>query len=213
MFDGFGEMGWTLEAWAVLSNHYHVVAHSPRGSGETLGPRLKKLHSLATKRINREDGAPGRTRLWQNFRETHLTFQHSYLARLNYVHQNPKHHGVVPVASQWKWCSAAAFKRAVTPARRTANDGAMPVNGWLRQQPLDCGSLLPLSRASPAGRGWLFRLDVLAPDRHGGGIVGESGRQPRIVPALAEDAIPAGSGSVFRGICSLPAPAHRPESS
>ena len=116
LFDVFAEKDWRLEAWAVLSNHYHIVAHSPRGSGETLGPQLQKLHSLSTKRMNREDGTPGRTRLWQNFRETHLTFQRSYLARLNYVHQNPKHHGVVPVASQWKWCSAAAFKRAVTPA-------------------------------------------------------------------------------------------------
>ena len=28
-------------------------------------------------------GMPGRSRLWQNFRETHLTYSESYLARLN----------------------------------------------------------------------------------------------------------------------------------
>ncbi len=71
---------------------------------------------LATKRLNLEDGTPGRTRLWQNYRETHLTYPQSYLARLNYVHQNPRHHELVPLASQWKWCSAAAFKREATPA-------------------------------------------------------------------------------------------------
>ena len=116
LFNGFAEEGWRLEAWAVLSNHYHVVAHSPNGNAETLGPLLQKLHSLTTKRLNRDDGTPGRSRLWQNFRETHLTYQRSYLARLNYVHQNAKHHGLVGRASDWKWCSAADFKQQVSPA-------------------------------------------------------------------------------------------------
>ena len=118
------EFAWRLEAWAVLSNHYHLVAHSPDGSdgAESLGPMVKKLHSLATKELNRRDGQPGRTRLWQNYRETHLTFQRSYLARLNYVHQNAAHHGLVARGSDYQWCSARAFKQAVTPVWiRTVN--------------------------------------------------------------------------------------------
>ena len=55
-------------------------------------------------------------RLWQNYRETLLTYQKSYLARLNYVHQNAVHHRLVKRASDWKWCSAAEFKKSVTPA-------------------------------------------------------------------------------------------------
>ena len=113
------EFGWKLEAWAVLSNHYHLVAHSPPGrdgGAASLGQMAKKLHSLTTKELNRRDSTPGRTRLWMNFRETHLTHQSSYLARLNYVHQNAVHHGLVRRASDWKWCSAGRFKAAVTPA-------------------------------------------------------------------------------------------------
>jgi putative transposase len=110
------EASWRLEAWAVLSNHYHLVGHSPDGTADSLAPLLQKLHSLATKEVNRLEGTPGRSRLWQNFRDTHLTFQHSYLARLNYVHQNAAHHGLVKVGSEWPWCSAAAFKREATPA-------------------------------------------------------------------------------------------------
>ena len=112
------EFGWLMEAWCVLSNHYHFVAHSPpeQDSAESLSNMLRKLHSLATKELNRREHKPGRTRLWQNYRETLLTFQRSYLARLHYVHQNAVHHGLVRIGSDWKWCSARKFRKAVTPA-------------------------------------------------------------------------------------------------
>jgi putative transposase len=110
------QYGWKLEAWAVLSNHYHIIAHSPEGNAASLALMLRHLHSVTTKFINREDATPGRTRLWHNYRETHLNLQRGYLARLHYVHQNAVHHGLVRVGSDWKWCSARAFRLAVTPA-------------------------------------------------------------------------------------------------
>jgi putative transposase len=48
--------------------------------------------------------------------ETPLTYQNSYLARLNYVHQNPVKHRLVPVANQYPWCSAAWFEREASAA-------------------------------------------------------------------------------------------------
>jgi putative transposase len=88
LFSIAAENSWKLEAWAILSNHYHFIAHIPNGAdgAESLRSAVRKLHSLATKELNRREGTPGRTRLWQNFRETHLTHQASYLARLHYVH-------------------------------------------------------------------------------------------------------------------------------
>ena len=108
--------GWTLGAWAVLANHYHLVAHSPAEGAKSLGPFLQHLHSAFTKEANRLDGTPGRSRLWQNFRDTHLTLPRGYLARLSYVHNNAAHHRLVAHGWQWPWCSAAAFEKAVTPA-------------------------------------------------------------------------------------------------
>jgi putative transposase len=111
------EFEWTLEAWAILSNHYHLIGHSPKGAdgAESLREMIRKLHSLTTRELNRRENQTGRTRLWQNFRETCLTHQRSYLARLHYVHQNAVHHQLVAVGSDWKWCSAAEFKKAVSP--------------------------------------------------------------------------------------------------
>ncbi len=63
-------------------------------------------------RLNRADNAPGR-RVMYEFWDTHLTFEKSWLARLNYVHQNAVKHGLVPVANQYPWCSAPWFESNV----------------------------------------------------------------------------------------------------
>jgi len=106
------EFDWQLEAWAVFSNHYHFVAHSPQQEkgAETLSDMLGVLHEKTAKWINKLDRCPGR-KVWHNFWDTKLTYEKSYFARLNYVHQNPVRHGLVPVANQYEWCSAAWFER------------------------------------------------------------------------------------------------------
>ncbi|HSB10345.1 MAG TPA: hypothetical protein VLM38_12730 [Blastocatellia bacterium] len=111
------DFGWRLEAWAVFSNHYHFVAHSPAdlGGAWTLSEMLGRLHEETAKCVNRLDRAQGR-KVWYNFRETRLTYEKSYLARLNYTHQNPVKHGLVSVANRYPWCSAGWFERTARPA-------------------------------------------------------------------------------------------------
>src|SRR5262249_11471358 len=84
------DFGWRLEAWAVFSNHYHFLGHSPETAADAsnLSDMLSVLHTKTSRWINRLDGAKGR-QVWFNYRETRLTYQKAYLARLNYVHQNP----------------------------------------------------------------------------------------------------------------------------
>jgi len=81
-----------------------------------LGEFLRELHSRSAIDINQMDVSKGRT-VWYNFRDTRLTHQYSYLARLNYVHQNAVKHGLVPVANQYPWCSAAWFERTASAAQ------------------------------------------------------------------------------------------------
>ena len=100
----------------MFSNHYHFVAHSPPGTALTLPAMLGKLHEKTAKWLNRLDNAPGR-KVWHNYRETRLTYEKSYLARLNYTHQNAVKHGLVRVASHYPWCSAGWFERTATPAQ------------------------------------------------------------------------------------------------
>ena len=111
------DFSWHLEAWAVFSNHYHFVAHSPPDAPDAanLSDMESVLHVKTAEWVNQLDRTPGR-QVWFNFRETRLTYQRSYLARLNYVHQNPVKHGLVAVANQYPWCSAAWFEREASPA-------------------------------------------------------------------------------------------------
>jgi len=119
------ERGWELQAWSVMANHYHFIALSPDDPA-TLRRVLNKLHMTTAKAANELDGTPGR-KVWHEFWDSHLTFERSYLARLNYVNQNPVRHGLVPVASQYRWCSAAHFERHVSSSfQRTVS--AMPID-------------------------------------------------------------------------------------
>ena len=109
------EYGWQLEAWAVFSNHYHFVGHAIEDAA-TLKPFLSHLHADTAREVNLRDGKPDR-QVWFNYWDTELTYEKSYLARLNYVHQNAVKHGLVPVANQYRWCSAAWFERTAQPAQ------------------------------------------------------------------------------------------------
>ncbi len=100
---------WRLQAWAVLSNHYHFVAQAPEDA-ESLRAMLRSVHSLTARHVNSRDAAPGR-KVWHRYRDTCLTQQKSYLARLNYVHCNPVKHGVVERAWDYPWCSMRWFQK------------------------------------------------------------------------------------------------------
>ena len=109
LLDTAKDFGWTLRAWAVLANHYHFIAESPAASAASLRAWLQEFHRTAAMNVNELAATPGR-RVWMNFRETRLTHQTSYLARLRYVNENAVHHKLVGRAGDYRWCSAAWFE-------------------------------------------------------------------------------------------------------
>lgn len=75
----------------------------------------RQIHMQTAKQLNLWDNIPER-KVWFQFGDSHITFEPSYLARLNYVHYNPARHGVVALAENYKWCSASWFAGNASPA-------------------------------------------------------------------------------------------------
>jgi putative transposase len=103
---------WRLQAWAIFPNHYHLIGQSQKP--QSLRSFVRHLHSITAIEANRLDHAPGR-KVWFEYWETRITFPRSYFVRLNYIHQNAIHHGLVKVAAQYPWCSAGWFERTARP--------------------------------------------------------------------------------------------------
>jgi putative transposase len=90
-----------LSAWCLLVNHYHLTV---QGDGAAIRAMLTMFH-----RQSALDHGGGE-RLWFQYRDTQLTYEASWLARLRYTHENAVHHGLVAKATDYPWCSASWFE-------------------------------------------------------------------------------------------------------
>lgn len=97
--------GWIIQAWAVFVNHYHFIARAPEIKAP-ISALIQELHSVTAIEINRLDNVSGR-RVWFQFWDTCLTFEKSWLVRMNYVNDNAVHHGIVRTATEYPYCSAS----------------------------------------------------------------------------------------------------------
>jgi putative transposase len=109
LFDLVDRYRWDLHVWNLFPNHYHLVAASPQDGAESLRSMLRQFHVESAGWVNAEDGVVGRRPIWYQFRETRLTYEKSYLARLKYVNENAVHHGVARRAENYPWSSASWF--------------------------------------------------------------------------------------------------------
>jgi putative transposase len=118
LFDEAEALKWKLQAWAVFANHYHFVAQAP-DNGESLKRMIASLHSKTAIWLNRKDGTL-RRKVWFQYWDVCLTYERSYLVRLNYVHNNPVKHGLIENAQNYPWCSMSWFvSQATTSFRKT----------------------------------------------------------------------------------------------
>ena len=109
------EFGWQLQAWAIMSNHYHWVGRSDCPA--SLSRFIRKFHANSARDLNKLDNTEGR-RVWFQFRDTHITNEKSWLARLRYVHANPAHHGITNNPEDYRWCSAAWLEKTASKSFR-----------------------------------------------------------------------------------------------
>ena len=102
----FAHFDWQLDAWIILSNHYHLVAKAKLA--KNMPTIMARMHGGSATPLNRLDGAPGR-QVWWNYWDTCIRAEADYLARFNYVHWNPVKHGIVTRPEEYAFSSYREF--------------------------------------------------------------------------------------------------------
>lgn len=103
----FHEIKADIVAWAVLANHYHVLAGV--GSLDHVSAALKQLHGFTSFEWNKADGLQGKRRVWYKFADRMIRDDAHYFRAMNYIHYNPVKHGYVKDAYDWQWSSLSLY--------------------------------------------------------------------------------------------------------
>jgi len=100
------DFGADIYAWCILPNHYHVLLRTERV--KELLQEVGKFHGRTSFRWNGEEDRRGR-HCWYNAFDRYIRSERHYWASVNYVHNNPVHHGYAKKWTDWLWSSASEF--------------------------------------------------------------------------------------------------------
>ena len=98
-------------AWCILPNHYHFLVQTDCINHVRI--RLGTFHGRTSRRWNLEDNMVGR-KVWFNCIERLMKSDRHFWATINYIHNNPVHHGYVSKWTDWEFSSVADFIKKVS---------------------------------------------------------------------------------------------------
>ena len=103
--NSFDRLGWTLEDWVILDNHYHLMCNAPNNA-KTISRLINNIHKSTALWIKKNvPESRSAKAVMYNYWDTCITFESSYFTRLNYIWYNPTKHGYVRDAEEWKFGS------------------------------------------------------------------------------------------------------------
>ena len=87
-------------AWCILPNHYHILVKTVRH--KELRKEIGRFHGRSSFKWNGEDRRRGR-QVWHNCFDRAIKSYRHFWATVNYIHNNPVHHGHVDKWQNWPW--------------------------------------------------------------------------------------------------------------
>lgn len=97
-----------LIAWAILSNHYHLVMGLK--DPFLLQEIIRKIHSKSSVEFNKKEKQAGR-KIWQNYWDRCIRDEKDYYNKLNYVHYNPVKHGHTGDPTEYRFSSYGLYMK------------------------------------------------------------------------------------------------------
>ncbi len=98
LFEALISRGVEIRAWAILTNHYHLLAYVPDFA--VLGGAFRFVHRTAAREWNAEDGTRGR-QVWYRYTDRAIRSEGHYCVTLNYIHFNPVKHRLATTPYDW----------------------------------------------------------------------------------------------------------------
>ncbi|HSJ57852.1 MAG TPA: transposase [Anaerolineae bacterium] len=92
-------LGFSLYAWVILSDHYHLLLKTKSTPIHTF---IQRLHSKSAIELNKLDQTPGRS-VWHQYWDRFPRSDRDFWSYLNYIHINPINHGYVRIADGALW--------------------------------------------------------------------------------------------------------------
>jgi putative transposase len=109
----FQAVGWQLNDWVILDNHYHLLAVSRKG--EDLSNIIKGIHGASASSIRQKTHCE--LPVWWNYWDYCPRDDKDYYTKLNYLFMNPIKHGYVTNINDYQFSS---FSSRLTKIGREA---------------------------------------------------------------------------------------------
>ncbi len=101
----FDDVGTELHAYCLMSNHYHLLTHTPVASLSESMQHLSSRYTMAYNKRHKRDGPLFTGRYWSSF----LSTEEHVLEVSRYIHRNAVDLGVAGTLSEYEWSSYGAY--------------------------------------------------------------------------------------------------------